>query len=721
MEEVEEETYDVDQFLKEESANLKNSKLNKFYSKLDSYLVSGTNRSHYCSANISDPKIHNLCYSLENRIFKKWRSLRSILGSSKHKCYDYLNYWLYGKLSEYNSEPLDSFQFYKGLEEIFKAKVTGAPSGTYNKHFEQVTYQETLKNKKELHDFSEYFDYIIRVINGADSGKKGKYCQYVSHILRLYHNLKNEYSTELSKRYDKEFKLFEGKFKTESDLTSLIEKCGMYYAPTVSEKDEEERSPLLRENVPVETPRHVQMPRDLNMNTIQAGLPSKEIYDELNKVEGSTYYDNYCKYFDRTNHELKPLCRKIVRNLKNISENKIMKNLNQGDRCLHFIFWAYDEIGKKFNWPWRNVYNIPEAKSLLDVWSKVSMEALQRGSTHRVHMASRDIDRHCILRDRNGSCIKHKFITGDEDDYALKNYNTCLYYINCSSNECKEMKALYDYFYNFSDIKKKVTTASTCPTHNAYLSYIAKLYEKYRQSSKGDCCRRRDCDDFFKCDEDLNPKNLQKLSVCGGVQTYSPRGVTPQGLTARVLTQPGLTQQGLTERGLTERGLTERGLTQQDLTPRAGEETYDASQRSRLGQRNPDESFSYDGDHYHYDGHSHGPGHMDDGRVGNTRHAVQDQSAENNSGLFDFSDYRNNIRLFTVIGGVFLLAFGMYRYTPAGKWFNSKNRKKIKLDDFQFEENTEDAATYATGYNDENSPNRTVYLGYYPSDESVYQ
>ncbi|GAW79202.1 variable surface protein [Plasmodium gonderi] len=709
MVETEKIPFNVDKFVKEVhfydiSDTLKSTELIKFYNKLNEYLVNTKTHSENC-ADITDPKLNLLCLTVE-KIFDNWNSICNLVASSKDKCYDYLNYWVYGKILEYDSGHLYIFQFYKRLKELLKKKVNVAQNDTYSKHFEQVTYRDTLRNKKELFDFAQYYDYIIKVITGEASGKEDQHCKYFMYILDIYSIIKNEYSQELSKIYNKEAKLLQSKLNAGNNLYSLLDKCSKYDEPNGYQNIEELKSRFHRQNAEGGALIHVPMPAGLDMKTILEELPSNKIYKELNNHESSTKYDSYCNDLGGSNTELKPLCRKLVRNLKDISESKIMKDLTHGERCLHFIFWAYEEIGKIFNWSWRNVHSIHDAKKFLEVWGSVSVEAMKKGVSERVNLTMNQIDSNCTRKASDGSCIRHRFIKDLGGDYALNNYKTCLYYIDCTYNECKEMKYLHDYFNNFETIKNKITSTTTCPKYYAYLDYITKLYEKYRYSDNGDCCNWRDCGDFLKCGEDLNPKKLKELSACN-TEIYNSE-ISDDG---------------------------------------KGE--HDEFESLWSGFNWEDEISAYDTDEYGYESTHYGLPDVDNFALNEFGDVKSNKVASNQKRLLKFLHPKNKIKYIFLIAGISYLAFALFRvsvnysfHMNTLTYYNhniyfiicyndimyffffiilsliDKNLKKKQKNDFGIYIDEEESSLYDSW--DHDAYKRMLNLGYYPAEESVY-
>ncbi|GAW80435.1 variable surface protein [Plasmodium gonderi] len=684
MAEAKEKPFIVDAFVKD-NEKLKTSELSKFYETLDGYLRNNKTESAHCTNIITDPQLRSLCNEIE-KIFNEWDKICKFSGDEKHKCYNYLNYWLYGKILEYNSYPLNIFYFYQGLKNIFNAKLNGVPAGTYEKYFEQVTYKETIKNKKELHDFTHYYDDIINVINDKTTGNKEKNCQYLLHILDLYSNIKDEYSPELSKRYDKESKLFQAKFNNESNLNSLLGKCAIYYESTESENIEDIKNRLLKKNGETALPVHVKIPEGLNLNfsaflfdiqeNILSELPSHDIYKDLNKDETSHNYDSYCSEVSTSNADLKKLCKKLARNLKNITENTKMGKLSHGDRCLLFIFWAYEEISKIFNTSWRNVHSIPEAQKLLEAWRDISKETMRKGVNEREVSTRLQIQSNCTRRDTKGSCIRHRYINELGDNYALNNYKTCLYYIDCTYNECKEMKSLFDYFSNFKDIQKKISSKDTCPKYSTYLKYIMELYNKYRYFDNDDCCKWKDCGDYFNCSEDVNPNKLMESLPCH-FDKNNPEKPSHED----------------NQEAYKDHDFSWENIDWEDLNFSDNEDPY------QYEDYLPE--FKYDDDMY-----------------SKYENEPKDRVAKDKRRLLKFSFNKNKMKYMFLVAGISYLAFALFRYTPLGNWLIDRNLKKHPMNDFYNYTDTEESSLYDSW--DYDAYNRILNFGYYPSEESSY-
>ncbi|KAI4841407.1 uncharacterized protein MKS88_000128 [Plasmodium brasilianum] len=208
-------------------------------------------------------------------------------------------------------------------------------------------------------------------------------------------------------------------------------------------------------------------------------LPSYEIYNKFNSEVKEVKYNDDCKISDSVASEHKDncinLCKKVARNLENLPKND--KSWSYENRCSHYKYWLYEEIGKFFK---------DDAKEN-DV--EVVINEFLRVQT----LLTTDYE---IL-----NC-----------DYKFSKKN-----LQELKNKIEE-KYMFDYFTNYEHIKAKETCVNVkIDKYKKYLNFILELYHR----KKGDCCVEKisKCPNYFlNCNNDFDPsKLLSKLeSPYGG-------------------------------------------------------------------------------------------------------------------------------------------------------------------------------------------------------------
>ncbi|SBS94661.1 PIR Superfamily Protein [Plasmodium malariae] len=207
----------------------------------------------------------------------------------------------------------------------------------------------------------------------------------------------------------------------------------------------------------------------INYEEILKHLPSNKIYKEF-KSEISEVDNNFnCDKFESVKTEYKVncinLCKKVARNLKKIPEEDKLWSYNH--RCLHYIYWVYEEIWKLFE------KSSPEE----DVKAVVNeFRNLQTSLT----------EDYWIL-----NC------NYDFDDEALNGLNNK-----------KDEKYLYDYFVNHEFIKSKNFCNSV--ENDKYKKYLNGIKGLYNQKKKN-CCDKKvsKCPNYFlNCADEFDPNKL---------------------------------------------------------------------------------------------------------------------------------------------------------------------------------------------------------------------
>ncbi|SCO71493.1 VIR protein [Plasmodium vivax] len=171
-----------------------------------------------------DDKIVELCSKVES-ILKKFNSLCSTKnGPSGNNCCDYLIYWIYGELIEGKYTPYSVHWLYRKIQELLeKYQRDTNTNPKCNEYFTRVFSIENLKNKKYLHDFLVYFNYIKGILESETPHKKD-YCDYIYYILQLYNNIKESCYSRIPEACPDEIKLFQDKIRG-NELSLVKNKC----------------------------------------------------------------------------------------------------------------------------------------------------------------------------------------------------------------------------------------------------------------------------------------------------------------------------------------------------------------------------------------------------------------------------------------------------------------------------------------------------------------
>ncbi|KMZ96140.1 hypothetical protein PVNG_06519, partial [Plasmodium vivax North Korean] len=73
----------------------------------------------------------------------------------------------------------------------------------------------------------------------------------------------------------------------------------------------------------------------------------------------------------------KKICKKMVRNIKTLSNNSEMKGLSHRDRCTYLNFWIYGEISKLQTNKDKNITDIPEIANFIDANIKINKDFIK--------------------------------------------------------------------------------------------------------------------------------------------------------------------------------------------------------------------------------------------------------------------------------------------------------------------------------------------------------
>ncbi|KMZ85277.1 variable surface protein Vir24 [Plasmodium vivax Brazil I] len=435
----------------------------------------------------NDKDKNNICSvcKILKKILDKWDTFETYEGTTSGMPCEYLNHWIYGRLSNSKAHPNDIDLFYEEWKSHYNSKEDRkyrCLHKSYNKHS-----REELGNRKKVFDFSKYYSSIENILNG--NGEKREICKYIKDILKLYYIMTNEQNCKKYKLYENELNSFNKSIKEK--LNNLKTKCPGDYIEIVLNKENEKTNLSLSYEPEIFLQKYdnsSQYFMRYNTNEILSGklenlqktdleeLEAYKVYKEFNSNDNLDEYCSSCDSIFKLEFEypgITNLCKKLGRNLKNIKNEALEKHY---EKCGYLYYWIYDQIWKRFGKKLEKNENIFVVDKLIDVW--------------------------------------YKFI------YELKLYE-------CFNNPLekndiymlKEKKILHDYFKNYDGISKcKNTETQKCTHYCVYVNNIIKIYKKYIT----DCCIYfhnsehywDKCDNFFKCDKKYNLFDLLSEFNC---------------------------------------------------------------------------------------------------------------------------------------------------------------------------------------------------------------
>lgn len=99
--------------------------------------------------------------------------------------------------------------------------------------------KNVLKNKKELYEFMENYNYIKNSISEQNSERNETYCKYVKYMFELYHLILKKDNEHVHKKYVKELKNVQTIFNDEDLLSKLRSGCKYADLYGTSQREEE--------------------------------------------------------------------------------------------------------------------------------------------------------------------------------------------------------------------------------------------------------------------------------------------------------------------------------------------------------------------------------------------------------------------------------------------------------------------------------------------------
>ncbi|KMZ95685.1 hypothetical protein PVMG_05829 [Plasmodium vivax Mauritania I] len=310
-------------------------------------------------------------------------------------------------------------------------------------------------NKKQLYEFLEHYDSIKNKLNNVDSSNNIEYCTFIKKMFDLYLEMEKSNTAQI---YNDEIRYFQQKINCELSYvkTKCSDKCLHLVFQT---KNDNFCQP--------------------NENNIGELSKSPKKYEDFNSEENIDIYCNFCTEIlplERDYPGINELCKKLARNLIDITKETAENNDDIKNNCEYLTHWIYDEMRKLYSSPSQSIGNIPFVHKLLDVGYRIN-ETLK--------------NKHCRFK----------------------------YYRDYSFEELKEMKKLHDFFKIYKDIDNKISTIGS--ENSNYCEYISHIYGLYRKYIKN-CCEyyykenhyNDNCSDYFNCDKTYDPNNLLKKLNC---------------------------------------------------------------------------------------------------------------------------------------------------------------------------------------------------------------
>ncbi|GAB69629.1 CYIR protein, partial [Plasmodium cynomolgi strain B] len=381
------------------------------------------------------------------------------------KC-DHLVLWIYNKIIGCGSDNY-CISWYYGLLEKFwfesvccNQEVKDKDKKICKNKIKKKFNFGCIKEKRDSYDFFEYYEHVNDILSPGDQ-IKGKYCEYIKYILKLYHE------------YEKELGLYKKTIDKDNTLSLLKENCNIDDS-SIKAPQSFDNLNSLRGNHEKKLTKHAVPPSYGKYNQtikneykiIIKELPSFKIYDVLSKdASGSEYECNNFGNLKDDKDQIKDICKKMKRNIKTLQINSEMNSLSHRDRCTYLNFWIYGEIK-----------NIEFNKDLI----------------------KDDFNKNYKLNNQTYSTPE-----------SVK-YNPCFFNYDCTFSECREMKHLFEYFKNYNEIIKKIDcNERQQDKYYNYLKYMSYIYNKHKYEEE--CCSwgATLCSDYFlECDEYYDPRKL---------------------------------------------------------------------------------------------------------------------------------------------------------------------------------------------------------------------
>ncbi|GAW79035.1 variable surface protein [Plasmodium gonderi] len=199
-----------------------------------------------------------------------------------------------------------------------------------------------------------------------------------------------------------------------------------------------------------------------NWEAMLPNFPSYEKYKELNNGSNLTDEKGDCTKIPTSKDGIKGFCKKVLKNLRAISDLK--GDENRKSSCYYFQHWFFEELGKNFT-----ITNAMDTDvviaSFFDLITEISLNDLKE--------------------------------------------DACKCYPSGNVSVWKKEKDLHDYFENFDRINCEKSSIDECQKYIELVTYISPIYIEKEYN----CCYDGDieydyCKAYIRCEEKYNPSEL---------------------------------------------------------------------------------------------------------------------------------------------------------------------------------------------------------------------
>ncbi|SCA59881.1 VIR protein [Plasmodium vivax] len=181
--------------------------------------------------------------------------------------------------------------------------------------------------------------------------------------------------------YEKELNIFRKKFSEDNELSSIKSRCNINDSIIESIRSMDSANLSARSHEKIVKRRNISPdygiydPRKSDDKTVLNEL-SSEIYKEFDKdIATDAYNSTHC---GNLNGDIQNICKKLARNLKELSTNNVTKNENHKDRCTHLNFWIYDAVSKKHKNIDQNLSDMTEFADILHADIKINNDLIKK-------------------------------------------------------------------------------------------------------------------------------------------------------------------------------------------------------------------------------------------------------------------------------------------------------------------------------------------------------
>ncbi|KNA02603.1 hypothetical protein PVNG_05147 [Plasmodium vivax North Korean] len=312
---------------------------------IDNHIMEISPSAEKCDeCTMKDTTILNICCNLK-KILGGWNDICNGFNLDCEKCNDYFIYWLYEKIKK-SDLSVDEFKnLYKVLKNAWNIKIFNKTCNIKHKY---VVDKNVIKNKKELYDFLEYYEYIKYMIDKRQHSPT-EYCKYIWYAFEIYNKMHSDFNSYYSGYYDKEIEKFKKVFaNVKQELGYLENKCVENNLDLVFDKTEK----VIRVIKKNETKKVVKNTFGSFLNSegelLKKNSSLFKFYSELDKyyVKSDTTSCGSLadKYFMR-NINFCRIWKSIPEILKEWNlENLQLKNFTNNKKCEYFNYWLYDKV-----------------------------------------------------------------------------------------------------------------------------------------------------------------------------------------------------------------------------------------------------------------------------------------------------------------------------------------------------------------------------------------